>query len=161
MVEKSWYLAIKKAAAYWIAGIVFTLAGGAFVAVGALIERFFLIIGIPFLGLGSLILALLIYSLYLNVKHPENYGVWLWWINFIGGLSGALLFAIPSTLALPILLLIERAGADLDLAPEARLIGAAFSVIGLAVMAVVWLVARRQYRGRPRWTKTDQDDLNI
>jgi len=151
MIEKSWYLAIKKAAAYWIAGIVFVLVGSAFTAVGALEERVFLIIGIPFLGLGVLIIALLISGLYLNIKHPENYGVWLWWVNFIGGLSGALLFAIPSTLAFPILLLTGWTGAEL-------LIGAAFSAIGLAVMAVVWLVARRQHRGRPRWARAGQDD---
>ena len=29
--------------------------------------------------------------------------MWHWWINFVGGLAGALLFAIPATLTLPAL----------------------------------------------------------
>jgi ABC-type Fe3+ transport system permease subunit len=74
-------------------------------------------------------------------------------VNFIGGLSGALTFSIPSTLVLPALLLVD--GND-----ETLLIGAAFSVVGLAVTVAVWLLARRQYEERPRWVSKDNLSSN-
>jgi len=152
MREKIWYNELEGAAAFWIAALLFILVGGAFTAVGVLLEEFLLFIGIPFLCLGALILILLIYSLYLKLRQPENYETWLWWVNFIGGLAGALTFAIPSTLALPILLLLEMDDA-------AFLIGALFSVIGLAVTVGVWFVARKQYRERPSWIRKDKQIL--
>jgi hypothetical protein len=154
MPETRWYHEIKGAATYWLAGIVFALVGAVFVAVGARAAKFFLFIGIPFLGLGMLVLILMACSLYLKVKQPENYEVWLWWVNFIGGLSGSLLFGIPSTFTLPALLLMERAGMlAVRQGDEVRWIGAVFSVIGLGVLVVVWMIARRQYSARPRWVK--------
>ena len=146
MHRKDWYYALQGAAAYWVAALLFILIGGAFTAVGVWIEELFLIIGLPFLCLGALVLILLIYSLYLKLAHAENYETWLWWVNFIGGLAGALTFAIPSTLALPLLLLLE-------MDEQALLIGAGFSVVGLAVTIGVWFVARKQYRERPRWVR--------
>jgi len=114
------------------------------VAVGAATERLLLFIGIPFAGLGTFLLALLIYSLYLKHKHPENYDTWLWWVNFLGGLAGTLTFCVPSVLALPILLAI---GAQ----AESLWLGALFFVVGLLSAVALWLVARRQYEKRPRW----------
>ncbi len=152
MHKKTWYCELEGAAAFWIAAILFILVGGAFTAVGVEIEGAFLIIGVPFLALGLLILPLLIYSLYLKFAQPENYKTWLWWVNFIGGLAGALTFAVPSTLALPILLLAE-------MEDEALLIGVGFSVVGLAVTIGVWFVARKQYRERPRWIRKDKQTL--
>jgi hypothetical protein len=143
MIEKHWYYEIKGAAAFWLAGIVLALVGAAFVAVGVSEEEIFLFIGIPCVCLGILVLLLLTYGLYLKVKHPENYKTWLWWVNFTGGLAGALTFCIPSTLALPALLLLGEDG-------EALLIGAMFSVIGLVVTIAVGVLARRQYNKRPR-----------
>ena len=152
MREKTWYYELKGAAAFGVASLTFILVGGAFTAVGILAEELFLFIGVPFLCLGVLVLILLICSLYLKLRQPENYQVWLWWVNFIGGLAGALTFAIPSTLALPILLLVE-------MEDEALLIGTGFSVVGLVVTIVVWLVARKQYRERPRWIRKDKQTL--
>nr|HID13046.1 hypothetical protein [Anaerolineae bacterium] len=149
MHEKTWYYELKGAAAYWLASLIFILVGAASVAVGVLEEEFFLFIGIPFLCLGIVTLVLLVCSLYVKLKHPENYKVWLWWANFIGGLVGALTFSIPSTLALPALLLMD--GDD-----QLLLIGAVFSVVGLAVTVAIWLLARRQHRGRPRWVSKDK-----
>jgi hypothetical protein len=149
MFERLWYRELKGAAAFWLASLVFIVVGGAFVAVGVLAESVFVFIGIPFLGLGLLILSLMVGSLYIKVKRPENYGTWLWWVNFVGGLLGALLFAVPSSLALPLLLL-------LDMGDEALWIGALFSLIGVAVIAVVVLIARKQYRERPRWLRKDE-----
>ncbi len=143
MFSTHWYREIRGAAAFWIAGFVFTLVGGVFTAVGALTETFFLLIGIPFSCLGLLIIALLIYSLYLKLAHPEKYHTWLWWVNFSGGLLGALLFAVPSTLALPILLLV-------DAPSETIWIGVLFSAIGVVVSIAVGLIGMRQYRKRPR-----------
>ena len=134
--------------AYWLATLVFILVGVAFAVVGALTEKVFLFIGIPFLCIGTVLLALLIYSLHLKARDPENYGTWLWWVNFVGGLCGALLFSIPSTLALPMLLL---AGVE----TESLWLGALFSAVGVAVTVAVWLVARRQYGQRPRWVSGD------
>ena len=147
MHENNWYNELKGAAAFWVAALVFILAGGAFTAVGVLLEKFFLFIGIPFLALGVFVLLLLVYSLYLKLAHPENYQAWLWWVNFIGGMAGALTFALPSTLALPILLLMEMDG-------QAILIGTLFSVIGLGMLVGIWFVARKQYTGRPRWIRS-------
>jgi len=141
MYRKGWYYELKGTAAYWVAALLFILIGGAFTAVGVK-AKVFLIIGIPFLCLGALVPILLIYSLYLKLTHPENYKTWLWWMDFIGGLVSALTFAIPSVLALPILLLLK-------MNDEALLIGAVFSVVGLVVMIGVWFVARKQYRERP------------
>lgn len=152
MREKTWYYELKGAAAFWVAALVFILVGGAFTAVGVLAEEIFLIIGILFLCLGALVLILLIYSLYLKLAHPENYETWLWWVNFIGGLAGALTFAIPITLALLILLLVE-------MDDEALLIGAGFSVVGLAVTIGTLFVARKQYQKRPRWIRKDKQTL--
>ena len=149
MYGKHWYREIRGAAAYWLATLIFILVGIAFVAVGVAEEEIFLFVGIPFLCLGIAVLVLLIYSLYLKLKHPENYETWLWWINFIGGLAGALTFSVPSTLVLPILLLVE--GDD-----ETVVIGAVFSVIGLGVTIAVGLLARRQYQRRPQWVSKDR-----
>ena len=147
MHENNWYHELKGAAAFWIAALLFILVGGAFTAVGVEAEEIFLIIGISFLCLGALILILLIYSLYLKLAHPENYETWLWWVNFIGGLAGALTFAVPSTLALPILLLMGMDG-------QTIWIGTLFSVVGLAVLVGIWFVARKQYRERPKWIRS-------
>ena len=151
MQRKDWYYEIKGAAPFWIAALLFILLGGAFTATGVWAEEiFFVIVGVPFLCLGALILPLLIYSLYLKSAQPENYKTWLWWVNFIGGLAGALTFAIPSMLMLPILLLL------IEMDDEALLIGAGFSIVGLAVMIGVWFVARKQYRERPRWIRKNK-----
>jgi hypothetical protein len=64
-------------------------------------------------------------------------------VNFIGGLLGALLFAVPSTLALPILLLV-------DAPSETIWISVLFSAIGVVVSIAVGLIGMRQYRKRPR-----------
>ena len=136
-----WYGELEGAAEYWIASLTFCLVGGVFTAVGALTEPFFLFIGLPFLGLGLFILVLLIYSLYLKVKHPEKYPGWLWWVNFIGGLAGALLFAVPSTLALPILLLV-------NVPSETIWVGALFSAIGAVSLIGIGLIARWQYNNK-------------
>ncbi len=143
MFSASWYREFRGAAAYWIASLVFVLVGAVFTAVGALADPAFLLVGVPFLLLGLFVLALLIYSLFLKLKHPERYHTWLWWINFVGGLSGALLFAVPSTFALPILLL-----ADVD--ADVMWIGALFSAIGVITCVVVAWIAARQFRNRPR-----------
>ena len=154
MFNRGWIHEIRGAAGFWIAGLVFLLVGTAFTAVGALVLEPLVFIGIPFLVLGGLILILLIYSLYLKLRHPENYEAWLWWINFIGGLLGALTFALPSTFALPILLILE-----VDEAP--LWIGALFSAVGLGVLVATWLIARRQLQDRPRWVTGNHDEREM
>jgi hypothetical protein len=150
MYGKHWYHELKDAGAFWLACLIFILVGITFVAAGVWVADFFLFIGIPFLGLGILIFTLLIYSLHLKLKCPENYKTWLWWINFIGGVAGVLTFSIPSMLALPILLLLGwDSGGNL-------LIGVVFLIVGLLVTVGAWVVGRNQYRKRPRWVTTDK-----
>jgi hypothetical protein len=145
----SWTIELKGAAPFWVAALVFLLVGVVLIVVGVEEEEALLYAGIPCALLGLLLLAMLIYSLYLKLGQPENYAVWLWWVNFGGGMAGALLFAIPSTLAAPILLVLEE--------DEMLWIGALFSAVGLAVSAGVALLARRQLRDRPRWTRKGKD----
>jgi len=115
----------------------------------------FRILGFTFLALGSLILILLLVSLYIRKKHPEKLDIWYWWINFIGGVLGALVFALPSTCALPFLY-----GAYLrrpnyffagDAPFEARfmILGATFSLLGILVAVATYFIARSHYKSRP------------
>jgi hypothetical protein len=142
-MNTGWTHQFRDAAAFWIAALVFLLAGAIFTAAGVLAETLFLTIGLPFLGLGLLVFALMAYSLHLKRKHPERYPIWLWGVNFIGGLAGARLFAVPSTLALPILLLV-------DVPSETIWIGALFSAIGVITLVIIALIAKWQYGKRPR-----------
>ena len=135
--------------AYWTAAVVFTLVGVAFVAVGVAFKIPLTVIGVPILALGLLILAMMLYSVHLRARSPENYDTWLWWVNLIGGLAGVGLFAVPSLFALPVLLLVG--GLE-----EFLWLGAVFSLVGAAVLVIVWFVARRQYRGRPRWVRWEE-----
>jgi hypothetical protein len=137
-----WYREFRGAAAYWIASLTFTLVGVVFTVLGVWVEETLLLVGVPFLFLGGLILVMLIYSLYLKLNRPEKHPTWLWWVNFVGGLAGALLFAIPSTFVLPVLLLAGLA--------DFVWLGALFTVIGAMATVAVGAIAVRQYRQRPR-----------
>jgi len=152
MTQRCWRQAVRDSFGYWLGALVLLVVGAVFVAVGALAERVFLYVGIPTLGVGVVLVSLLGYGVYLGVRCPEDLAAWLWWVNYIGGLCGALVFCVPSVLALPVLLLV---GAD----HESLLIGAAFTVVGLAVSVGVWLVARRGYEHRPRAADREDEAL--
>jgi len=92
---------------------------------------------------------MMLYSVHLKANDSENYVAWLWWVNFVGGLAGVGLFAVPSLFALPVLLLVG--GLE-----EFLWLGAVFSLIGTAVLVTLWFVAKRQYRGRPRWSRREE-----
>ncbi len=78
--------------------------------------------------------------------HPEKYSRWLWWVNLVGGLVGALLFAIPSTFVLPFLLLADGGS-------EFIWLGALFTVIGVLATVAIVAIAVRQYKQRPHWKR--------
>lgn len=143
MLSGGWYRELRGATAYWVASLIFALVGAAFTATGVLVAPFFLLLGIPFLCLGVFILLAMLFSVYLKRVHPERYSIWLWWVNFIGGLFGALLFAVPSTFALPILLLVGTSS-------ETIWIGVLFSAVGAIALVAVVLIGFWQYRKRPR-----------
>ena len=78
---------------------------------------------------------------------PED--TWHRWVSFVGGVAGALLFAVPSTLSLPLLWVLGRRDEPV-LFPEVGRsaqdlwIGAGFSLLGLLVLGGLVLVGRLQ-----------------
>ena len=156
------WIELRGPAKLWTASIVFTTVGvgiafwlprylplgeedaiGAF-AVGAL--------GWAFLVLGLSGLVPMLATLYIRRAQPGQERAWHWWINFIGGLLGALMFAIPAALMLPVFLLAYLARPNAlfraDETNAARTLGiaAAFSVLGLAALALTVLLARTTLR---------------
>lgn len=109
----------------------------------------FRITGIILLLIGSPVFLLTLVSLYVSVKSPENETAFFWWINFSGGLAGALIFAIPSTLIYPIFkLLPENIQKQ---AQNASILLPVFTAVGLLASTGIFFIARRQFRARPRW----------
>jgi hypothetical protein len=114
------------------------------------------ILGYIFLTLGLLVFVPLVAGLHVGKHHPEKLPALYWWINFLGGLMGALAFALPSSLALPGLYLayLRRPnmlfeGGD-TFGSTHLMLGIIFSALGVLVLVALWFVARWQLRGRPR-----------
>lgn len=147
-MQLSWIIftnSINRNAGIWICGIVFTLVGTGLSIVGALEEKLLFAISIPFVFLGVLIILAASYSLWLAFDAIENEQVFIWWTHFIGGLAGAFLFSVPSTLVLPVLLIV---GAD------EFWLGFIFTPIGFILTAILIIMAVKQFTKRPRWQKT-------
>ncbi len=130
------------AARFWIAAIVFDLTGTALLVAGALWEPILMLVGLPFVLLGGLLLGLLLYGQRLKRRAPERYAGWLWWVNLIAGIAGVALFAVPSLLVLPGLLLLGLR--------EFYWLGALFLGVGLLTGGATALVAAHAIRHRPR-----------
>jgi hypothetical protein len=126
----------------WVAAIVFDLVGTGMLIAGVLWEPMLLLVGAPFGLLGALLLGLLVYGARFRHSQPERYARWLWWVNLIGGIAGAALYAVPSLLVLPAMLLLGL--------HEQLWLGALFSVTGLLVGVATALLAAHLIRGRPR-----------
>jgi hypothetical protein len=153
--------------AYWIASIVFMLVGGViwFVvpfSVELDPDRDTIIIilrmlGGLFLGMGALVFVWMVGDLYFKFRHPERREAWYWWGNFIGPMLAAGLFAVPATLACPLMFLayLLRPNAFFPAgSPDVAnnlLVGLIFSVVGLLGLALMYFVGRSIYKSRPRW----------
>ena len=90
-------------------------------------------------------------TLFFHRTQPEREAVWHWWINFIGGLAGALVFAVPATLMFPVFLIayLTRPNALVPndaVAANNLWLAVLFSVIGLAVLALLFFVGRKMVR---------------
>src|SRR5207253_160831 len=100
----SFWIELRGPAKLWAASIAFTIVGALIACVlpryfpaieqDALVSFVIKALGWTFLGLGLLVLAPMLATLYVRARQPEQEAVWHWWINLIGGLAGALAFAI-------------------------------------------------------------------
>ena len=158
---------IRGRTANWIGSIIFILLGSVIVLflptiVQPTADRNSLLLilrifGGVFAGLGLLILLWMLGDLYFKYKSPQYRQVWYWWGNFlIATLLPVGLFAVPATLAFPILFLAYL------LAPNALfpagfpdvannlIVGLIFSVVGILALAGMFFVGRSMYRNRPR-----------
>jgi hypothetical protein len=112
------------------------------------------VVGGVFLGLGMLIFLWMVGDLYLKFRHPERRDAWYWWGNFVGPLAAAGLFAVPATLALPLMALAYALRPNAFFPPNSPgagnnlIVGAIFSAAGLLGLALMVVVGRATYRNR-------------
>jgi hypothetical protein len=160
------YVEVRGRTAIWIGGLLFTLVGGiiTFLSPQMLkpgqdtpVIRLILIgLGGVFLlfGLGSLGVG--IGDLVLALTKPMARRRWMWWGNFLLGMGAAAVFAVPSSLAFPLLFTayILRPNAIFPShAPDANgnlTVGLIFSLVGLLTLAVMVWMARKSLKRRPR-----------
>lgn len=116
-------------------------------------------LGAAFLGLGGVILLMWPIGREIERALPQNAPVWEWWVNFVGGVLGAALFAIPATLLVPLMLLLyfDRPNwaypdPDAGLWPNGYL-GLLFGGAGLISLVALVLMGRTSYKSRPRWRR--------
>lgn len=160
------YVYVTGRPASWIVSIVFIVVGfliafflpsafrsGQDATVAGLLVR---VLGGVFLVLGLLILCWMLADLYLSIKNPDIREAWYWWGNFLVGLLAAGLFAVPSTLAFPVILLFYLTRPN-GLFPAGSTdplnnlgVGFLFSLLGLLSLAMILLIARPLYAQRPR-----------
>jgi len=109
----------------------------------------FKMIGLVFLILGISILLLTLPSIMIKIKYPQNTDFWFWWVNFVGGMMGALLFSLPSTFIWAIYLLLPDK-AQAAFSGKFFLLWI-FTAVGLLVNAGIFFIAKSQLKGRPVW----------
>ena len=161
----SFWIELQGATKLWVASIFFTLLGAViawvfpllFPAIGRdpLVSFAIGALGWAFIGLGLLVFVSMLGTLYIRATRPGHEEVWHWWINFAGGLAGALLFAVPATLMLPVFCVAYLRRPNVlfpsDAAAANNLwIAALFSVIGLVVLAVIRVLVRLKLRENPK-----------
>jgi hypothetical protein len=160
------YVEVHGRAAIWVGGLLFTLVGGVitFLAPQMLNSvpdisavRLILIgLGGVFLlfGLGSLGVG--IGDLVLGLTNPAARRQWMWWGNFLLGMGAAAVFAVPASLAFPLL------AAAYLLRPNAIFpsqmpdvsgnltVGLIFTLVGLLTLAFMAWAGRKALKRRPR-----------
>lgn len=109
----------------------------------------FSILGWIFTVIGGVILLMTIASLYLRIKSPQNEDTFYWWINFTGGMMGALVFALPSTFIYPLFTLLPSQVKQQ--AQNTTILLPVFTAVGILVCTGIFFIGRNQYRKRPQW----------
>lgn len=158
------WIELRGPARLWAASITFTVLG-ALIAFGmprvlATVEQEVLgllalrALGWTFLILGLFVLLLMLVTLYVRIRQPEQEPVWHWWINFVGGLLGALAFAIPASLMFPMVAVAYWTRPNPLFPPDADVtqtlwLGAMFSIVGVVTCVATFLVARIKLREDP------------
>jgi hypothetical protein len=160
------YIEVRGRAAIWIGGLLFTLVGGVITFLApqllkpgqdASAIRLILIgLGGVFLlfGLGSLGVG--IGDLVLAFANPPARRHWMWWGNFLLGMGAAAVFAVPSSLAFPLLFaayLFRPNAIFPSHAADANgnlTIGLIFTLVGLLTLAAMVWLARKSLKSRPR-----------
>jgi len=121
-----------------------------------LLLTIFSIIGYTLLFFGGFIFVLTVYGVYIKVKMPQNKEVWTWWVGFIGGILGALLFSLPSTFIFYLFRFfpeqIRNGSAD------NQFILWIFTIVGIGVDIGTYFLAKHFYKNRPRW-KNDNEKI--
>jgi hypothetical protein len=162
----AFYVEVRGRAAIWIGGLIFTFVGAiiTFLAPQMLkpgqdasaIRLILIALGGVFLlfGLGSLGVG--IGDLVLSYTKPMARRHWMWWGNFLLGMGAAAVFAVPSSLAFPLLLAayILRPNAIFNSrAPDTNgnlTIGLIFTLVGLLTLALMVWLGRKSLKRRPR-----------
>lgn len=159
------YTNIRDKLANWIVSIVFILVGGLIaVVVPALLRPspdretvvlILRILGGIFLGLGLLIYVWMLGDWYLNSRDQETREKWYWWGNFLLPMLAAGLFAVPSTLAFPVIYFfyLSRPNglfpAGSPAGSQNLMIGGIFSVAGLLTLALMYFIGKAVLKSRP------------
>jgi hypothetical protein len=162
----SFYVEVRGRAAIWIGGLLFTLVGGIITFLVPVLLKagqeasairlilfglggVFLLFGLGSLGVG-------IGDLVLSLTNPALRRQWMWWGNFLLGMGAAAVFAVPSSLAFPLLftayilrpnIIFPSRAAD---ANGNLTIGLIFTLVGLLTLAVMVWMARKSLKSRPR-----------
>lgn len=163
----SFWIELQGAARLWVASTVFIIVG-ALIAFGVplimqptqdrdLALPSMRVLGGVFIILGLAVFLPMLISLFVVAERREQ---WHWWINFIGGLLGALTFAVPATLMFPVFLIayLTRPNALVPndaVASNNLSIAALFSVIGVVVLVAVFFLGRKIVREKKNpieWT---------
>jgi len=160
------YVEIRGRAAIWIGGLLFTLVGSVITFLApqflqstqdASAVRLILVgLGGIFLlfGLGSLGVG--VGDLVLSRTNPTARRQWMWWGNFLLGIGAAAVFAVPSSLAFPLLLvayLLRPNAIFPSPLPDANgnlTVGLIFTLVGFLTLAMIVWVARVALKSRPR-----------
>jgi hypothetical protein len=160
------YVEVRGRAAIWIGGLLFTLVGGVITFLApqllnsgqdASAIRLILIgLGGVFLlfGLGSLGVG--IGDLVLSIANPPLRRHWMWWGNFLLGMGAAAVFAVPSSLAFPLLVAAYLFRPNVIFPSQAAeangnlTIGLIFTLVGLLTLAAMAWMARKSLKRRPR-----------
>jgi hypothetical protein len=163
------YISLRGRAANWAVSIIFILVGALIDFYGpgifqsssyrAIIVLILQLLGGVFLGLGLSIFLWMAVDLYLKYRNPEFRDRWYWWGSFIAPMMAAGLFAVPATLAFPVILLVYLLGPGSLLPVNANdvtnnlVIGLLFTVFGLLTLGLMYLIAKSMLKGRPTFQK--------
>ncbi len=159
------YVEVRGRSAIWIGGLIFTLVGGVitFLAPQFLqsgqeapairliligLGGIFLLFGLGSLGVG-------VGDLVLSRTNPLARRRWMWWGNFLLGMGAAAIFAVPASLAYPLLFaaylfrpnaIFPSTAADTN---GNLTVGLIFSVVGILTLALMVWVGRMALKKRP------------